>query len=183
MFRLFFIYLILLVNVTGCTTEMPPAPYCRAQQQDTDNYIYAADSSNAGCLIRFEHQTLLITHRFSQRLDIPGGGAQTDESLACTAHRETFEETGLNVEVLFPVAQTKHGMIIFACIADDMININHFPRPSPSFALTESVQVSLYDLFDLEQESFRFEDDLVPFRDAFIATPASTPLSTEAIHH
>lgn len=64
-----------------------------------------------------------------------------------------------------------------------MININHFPRPSPSFALTESVQVSLYDLFDLEQESFRFEDDLVPFRDAFIATPASTPLSTEAIHH
>ncbi|MEN8770378.1 MAG: hypothetical protein ABF267_03680 [Glaciecola sp.] len=64
-----------------------------------------------------------------------------------------------------------------------MLDINHFPRPSPSFALTESVHVSLYDLFDLEQESFRFEDDLVPFRDAFIATPASTPLSTETIHH
>lgn len=183
MFRLFFIYLILLVNVTACTTEMPPAPYCRAQQQDTDNYIYAANSQNAGCLIRFGHQTLLITHRFSQRLDIPGGGVQTDESLACTAHRETFEETGLNVEVLFPVAETKHGMIIFACLADDMIDTKQFPRPSPSFALTESVQISLYDLFDLEQESFRFEDDLVPFRDAYIATPSSTPLSLEAIHH
>lgn len=182
MFRLFFIYLILLVNVTGCTTEMPPAPYCRAQQQ-TANPFYETQSQNAGCLIRFEHQTLLITHRLSQRLDIPGGGAQTNESLACAAHRETFEETGLNVEVLFPVAHTKHGMIIFACLADDMIDINHFPRPSPSFSQTEIVQVSLYDLFDLEQESLRFEDDLVPFRDAFIATPASTPLSTEAIHH
>jgi 8-oxo-dGTP pyrophosphatase MutT (NUDIX family) len=183
MFRLFFIYLILLVNVTGCTSEMPPAPYCRAQQQDIDNDIYAAENQNAGCLIRFEQQTLLITHRFSQRLDIPGGGAKTGESLACTAHRETFEETGLNVEVLFPVAHTKHGMIIFACLADDMIDIKYFPRPSPPFALTESVKVSLYDLFDLEQESFRFEDDLVPFRDAFIATPLSTPLVKAHIHH
>lgn len=183
MFRLFFVSFILLINVTGCTTEMPPAPYCRAQQTQTDTPYYQSDTNNAGCMLRFENKALLLTHRFSQRLDIPGGGSQTGESLACAAHRETFEETGLNVEVLFPVAQTKHGLVIFACIADDMLNITRLPRPSPAFAQVESIQFGLYDLFDLEQENLRFADDLVPFRDAYIATPLSTPASLESIHH
>lgn len=183
MFRLIFITLILLINVTACTTEMPPAPYCRAQQQPIELPNTTHNTNTAGCLIRFEHQALLITHRFSQRLDIPGGSTKNNESLACAAHRETFEETGLNVEVLFPVTQTKNGMIIFACLADDILDITQLPRPTPTFSQGESLQLALFDLFDLEQDSLRFADDLVTFRDAFTATPPSTPVSMNIIHH
>ena len=178
MFRLNNCVLVSVLLVSGCSGEAPPEPFCRTQENNTINEQQHQHFTNAGCLIRFDQRTLLVTHRLTGQLDIPGGMQGDNESLACTAHRETFEETGLNVEVLFPVAQTKNGMLIFSCLADNVLNVANFPRPTPDFLLSETSELSLYNLYELDDAQLRFEEDLIPLRDAFVLTPTSAPLQT-----
>ena len=177
MFRLVYLLLFTVLLLSGCNADAPVNPLCRTKQTATMNQ-HDPQLKNAGCLIRFDQRILLVTHRLTGKLDIPGGMQRTDESLACTAHRETFEETGLNVEVLFPVAQTTNGMLIFSCLADDVLNVANFPRPAPDFVLSETSELSLYNLYELDEAQLRFEKDLIPLRDAFVLTPASAPLQS-----
>lgn len=175
MFRLVYLLLFIVMLLSGCNADAPASPLCRTKNTATMNQLDPT-LNNAGCLIRFDQRILLVTHRLTGKLDMPGGTQRTDESLACTAHRETFEETGLNVEVLFPVAQTTNGMIVFSCLADNMLNIAHFPRPAPDFALVETTTLDLYHLFELDDSQLRFADDLIPLRDGYVLTPVSSPL-------
>ena len=175
MFRLVYLLLFIVMHLSGCNADTPVAPFCRTKHTATMNQ-HAPQLKNAGCLIRFDQRILLVTHRLTGKLDIPGGMQRTDESLACTAHRETFEETGLNVEVLLPVAQTTNGMLVFSCLADNMLNITHFPRPAPDFALVETTTLDLYNLYELDDNHLRFADDLIRLRDGYVLTPVSSPL-------
>lgn len=91
----------------ACTSE---APACRV---DSD----AADTlrGDAGCLIVSSNKTLLVVHRFGGKLGFPGGGAHGDEPAQCTAHRETWEETGLDVTVGALVQEFRAGFLLYAC--------------------------------------------------------------------
>ncbi len=53
-------------------------------------------AGNAGCIV-VESGKLLLVRSSSGQLSIPGGRANRQESAACTAIRETREETGLEV--------------------------------------------------------------------------------------
>lgn len=51
---------------------------------------------NAGCIIH-EASELLVIRSHNRKVSIPGGSTNDTESVACTAIRETWEETGLRV--------------------------------------------------------------------------------------
>lgn len=70
------------------------APSCRV-----DPAFVEARVGNASCLIQDNGRVLAIKHRFSGRYNLPGGRSEESESAQCTAHRETWEETGIDVIV------------------------------------------------------------------------------------
>ncbi|WP_366492917.1 NUDIX hydrolase [Alcanivorax sp.] len=50
--------------------------------------------ANAGCLIIQNDKVLLLSHRWGDKLGVPGGTLEDGELAQCTAWRETREETG-----------------------------------------------------------------------------------------
>ena len=75
----------------GCSLLRPD---CDAQSQ-----LQPVAASSAACVVMVEERLLVIRHRPSGRLDLPGGRSKPGESARCTAQRETWEETGLEVRV------------------------------------------------------------------------------------
>jgi 8-oxo-dGTP pyrophosphatase MutT (NUDIX family) len=76
---------------SGCSLLRPD---CDAQSQ-----LETVAASGAACVVIVEERLLVIRHRPSGRLDLPGGRSKSGESARCTAQRETWEETGLEVRV------------------------------------------------------------------------------------
>jgi 8-oxo-dGTP pyrophosphatase MutT (NUDIX family) len=74
-----------------------------------------ARRGDAGCLIVSNDKTLLVVHRFGGKLGFPGGGGHAEESAQCTAHRETWEETGLDVTVGPLAEEFREGFMLYAC--------------------------------------------------------------------
>ncbi|EKF73883.1 MutT/nudix family protein [Alcanivorax hongdengensis A-11-3] len=71
--------------------------------------------ANAGCLILRGDQVLLVRLRGNDKLDLPGGTREDDELAQCTAHRETWEESGLDVSVGRRLAVMKNGLHVYRC--------------------------------------------------------------------
>ena len=62
---------------------------------------FDAVHANAGCVILDEQgKILLVRDHYSKQYSIPGGSARSGEISACCAHRETFEESGINVKII-----------------------------------------------------------------------------------
>jgi len=94
--------------ISSCTkTTSPP---CNIDK----NYIETT-SANGGCLIKHNNQLLVIIHRLNNKLGIPGGTNKTDESAQCTAHRETWEETGYSVTVGKELQVFNNGFHLYHC--------------------------------------------------------------------
>lgn len=81
----------LLLLCSGCSLLRPA---CDAQAQ-----LEPATSGGAACVVIVDQRLLVIRHRPTGRLDLPGGRSKSGESARCTAQRETWEETGLDVQV------------------------------------------------------------------------------------
>ena len=72
--------------LAGCISTPPPCPY----QGPPDV------APSAGCLAVI-HGRILVVRNPEGKVGPPGGGARASEPAQCTAHRETFEETGLDL--------------------------------------------------------------------------------------
>ncbi|MEM1112417.1 MAG: NUDIX domain-containing protein [Pseudomonadota bacterium] len=57
-----------------------------------------ANAPSAGCLVSLDGRILLVENG-AGKVSPPGGKTQSGESAQCAAHRETFEETGLDLAV------------------------------------------------------------------------------------
>ncbi len=77
-----------------CLTGCAGAPTCRVAAGLEDGR-----RGDSGCVIIDDASLLVIRHRLGGKLGLPGGAAAAGESAQCTAHRETWEETGLDVRV------------------------------------------------------------------------------------
>jgi 8-oxo-dGTP pyrophosphatase MutT (NUDIX family) len=76
-----------LAMTTGCQLRStPPCPGFGSEQR----------ASSAGCLA-IKDGKLLVVQDFNGRISPPGGNARDGESAQCTAFRETWEETGLQL--------------------------------------------------------------------------------------
>ncbi|WP_414829767.1 NUDIX hydrolase [Alteromonas sp. H39] len=173
-FRLSVIFAVL--TIMGCSSDAPAPPMCRTASD------YSGNEENAACLIRAGDKLLLIRHRLSGKLDMPGGGKQDGESLACAAHRETWEETGVNVLVGEPLGRTPNGMLLFAC--HEQANVGALPDTfnPPDWADLEVISLHQVNPFELDHDDLRFASDLIPLRDGFVAMgqpPTASPPSAE----
>ncbi len=72
--------------LTACATSLPTCPY-----QGPPDF-----APSAGCLAVI-HGRVLVVSNSEGRIGPPGGSALADESAQCAAHRETYEETGLDL--------------------------------------------------------------------------------------
>jgi 8-oxo-dGTP diphosphatase len=90
--------------LTGCLRSAPPCP-------QADSGLPAAD---AGCFI-VEGGRLLVVRDQTGKLSVPGGGKEAGESPQCTAHRETWEETGLDVTPVELRGVFDNGFHLFRC--------------------------------------------------------------------
>lgn len=161
--------LISLVALTNACAPKPPAsPMCRV-----DSRFEEEISANAGCIIRVNDKLLTVTHKHSGKLDIPGGTSTGTENAQCTAHRETWEETGFNVEVGILLGENENGFRYYDCqLAGNFVgDITEFPVPQ--WSQSEVRAISLHDPYLLNDSQWRFTNRLVNLRDMF--NHASTP--------
>lgn len=146
----------------GCTQDSPPPPTCRTSVD------LSVQSDAAACLIISSNTVLLVVHKRSGKLDLPAGGSKQGESTQCTAHRETWEETGLNVEVGRQLATTSHNNPIFLCTEESGLAALPASFNAPPWSQWEVSKLVKVNPFDLHNDQLRFKDDLIPLRDAFI---------------
>ncbi len=93
-------------TLLGCLARPPACPYQGAA-------LYAP---SAGCLALRDRE-LLVLRDWSGRVSPPGGSSAPGESAQCTAHRETWEETGLDLVPGELVSTFDTGFFLFRCDA------------------------------------------------------------------
>ncbi len=100
--------------------------------------------ANAGCLIVRDG-----------KLGVPGGTLEPGELAQCTAHRETLEETGVQVVVGERLQVMKNGFHLYRCMPAE-------PLPEeallslPAAARLEVSDIGWYSLADLRRADWRF---------------------------
>ncbi len=92
------------LSAYGCGQTPPPCPH-------DNNQLPAA---SAGCML-VKNGRLLVVQDFKSYISVPGGSSDKKESPQCTAHRETWEETGLNVYVGELVDKFDTGFHLYKC--------------------------------------------------------------------
>jgi len=169
LFRLSVIFAVL--TLLGCSESIPNTPACRMHKNLSKVHLdSSADTFKAAaCVIKTNNRLLLIRHRLSGKLDFPGGGRIDGVSAACTAHRETWEETGFNVEVQQFLGQSSNGLLLFGCYTDAGLDVLPEVFDAPAWATVEVTALEKVDPFLLTHDDLRFADDLVVLRDAYTA--------------
>ncbi|CAA0369575.1 MutT/nudix family protein [Alteromonas alvinellae] len=170
LFRLSAIFAVL--TLFACSKSSPSSPMCRVSEALLSESVHIGSSMaespvGAACLIKTGNKVLMVEHRLSGKLDFPGGTSDKNESLACTTHRETWEETGFNVEVSAYLFTTSNGLVIFGCDVDAGIERLPDTFDAPSWAKLEVVRLVKVDPFMLDHDALRFADDLIPLRDGY----------------
>jgi 8-oxo-dGTP pyrophosphatase MutT (NUDIX family) len=156
----------------------PPAggaPPCRLQPGIDDQH-----AGNAGCLVRVGDRMLVLRHRWGGYLGLPGGRSDPGETARCTAHRETWEETGLDVEVGQLLMGFVNGFSVFACRTAE-------PLPAdaelelPDHATNEVRALMLSNPDDISAEDWRFPSQWGPIRAIFLLVPDSAAAPNPAM--
>lgn len=96
--------LFLTVGLSGCVLTQPPCP----------SLLKTAPAASAGCVVVNQNQ-LLVVEGMNGKVSVPGGSSDDGETPQCTAHRETWEETGLDVRPLELVRVFQNGFHLFNC--------------------------------------------------------------------
>lgn len=167
-YRFFSLAFIVSGLLAGCYQAPPSSPMCRVDTPSAENI-----SAPAGCVIRMGDRLLTIRHKGSGKLDIPGGNPKSGESPKCTAHRETWEETGFNVEVQQYLGTNENGFHYYACEVAGGFDSQRTEYPVPYWSEDEVTGIQLVDPFVIGDKDWRFENRLVPLRERFNKTQDS----------
>lgn len=82
---------------------------------------------SAGCFSVID-QRLLVVQSLGGQISPPGGLSRAGESAQCTAFRETWEETGLELRVERKLARFATGFLLYSCERDGASGeINRLP--------------------------------------------------------
>lgn len=128
------------------------APECRTAF-DEPEFAFAA-----GCLVRDGDRMLMVRHRFGGKLGFPAGGARPGESAQCVAHRETWEETGIDVVVHGMIRRLDTGLALYRCELSDVEALSG-ELPVPANGATEISEVMWRDPRATEASEWRFPRD------------------------
>lgn len=133
-----------LVLITQLAFATPECPTTNAPVKN-DNLMH----TNAGCLVIHQGK-LLVVQALNGRVSIPGGSYGKSESAACTAFRETWEETSLLTRPQEPVYQWPNGFVMFRCKLESPVTHASVQRP------LEIKQVLWLDKKDFARYRWRF---------------------------
>lgn len=148
--------------LTSCSKPVPSGPVCRVDESE-----FPKQTANAACLIRLGNNLVTVTHRLSGKLDLPGGTSDTIESAKCTAHRETWEETGFNVQVRQWLGTSESGMRFYECHLAGNFDNSLREYPVPDWASLEVVSIQLVDPFVTNNKQWRFPEQITALREMF----------------
>lgn len=127
-------------------------------------------TGSAACVVLHNGDLLAIRHRFGGKLGLPGGGAHPGESAACTAQRETWEETGLEVRTVRRLVNLGPAAHIFECEPLEEPDVTaHVP---PLHALPEVIGIHWIDPATIDAEDWRFPAQLPELQAAIAALTA-----------
>ena len=152
----------LLVSTSVFADKLPGVPACDVSPDNV-----RSDVGNAGCLVKIEGKLLMIRHLKKGKIGIPGGHQEKEESAQCTAHRETWEETGLNVRVGKLLKKFKNGFFLFQCEAKDVPKIEGDKLPLPEWAKNEVTEVWVKDPKTIDKKDYRFPKQLTEIQQLF----------------
>lgn len=159
--------LLALLALAARGDEPPPCPIAED----------AADQrrGNAGCLISHRGQLLVIEHRLGGRLGLPGGTAKPGEPAQCTAHRETWEETGLAVKVGRFRARLSTDFLVHECEPLSPITSDR-PPPLPPISRGEVAGLQWVDVALVQPHVWRFPGQLREVRALMLEAPDSVSM-------
>ncbi|CAH0526035.1 bifunctional NUDIX hydrolase/phosphatase PAP2 family protein [Vibrio hippocampi] len=80
------------------------------------------------CLIRSDDRLLLIREYITHKLSLPGGTIKKGEDPRVTAQRETWEESGIAVDVLDELGRTESAIIYNCQVQSEIIAYNNSNR-------------------------------------------------------
>lgn len=135
-----------LFAVTACAAT----PNCRLGSE-----VQSPAPANAGCMVRVDDHLLVVRDRYSGRLGFPAGGSIPPESAACTAHRETWEETGYRVEVVRLLAEFPGGFRLYQCQITEPVEVRA-TVPRPPQAMLEIEAIHWLNPYAIEPRDWRF---------------------------
>lgn len=137
----------------GLTADLAAAPPCRIAFEEPEF------SMAAGCLLRDDDRMLAVRHRGSGKLGFPAGFTRPMESAQCVAHRETFEETGLDVVVHGMIRQFGNGFTLYRCELADTGPAEVDELQVPASGRSEVSEVLWVDPTSTEASDWRFPRD------------------------
>lgn len=150
---------LVLLLLQGCAPELPR---CRI----ASGMAHAAEG-NAGCLIEQHKRMLVIRHRINGKLGVPAGSGEDDESAQCTAHRETWEEAGVDVQVGELLwSYPENDFFLFACYLGDQLG------ESSTRDASEVIDVFWLDPHGIDPSEWRFPEQWAQVLDAFERLPS-----------
>lgn len=132
-------------TLAGCVDSTKPLP------PSCPTGLNHQPAKSAGCL-SVEDGKLLVVQGMNNKVSIPGGSSNPQEPAHCTAHRETWEETGLNVTPTQLIRVFDNGFHLFECQAD-----SDTPLSEPPFYL-EIKQAMWLRANDFDQFQWRFPE-------------------------
>lgn len=142
--------IVLLSMLAGGASAQPP---CRTAFDDAE-FAFAA-----GCLIQHGDRVLVVHHRFGGKLGFPGGRAGSGESAQCVAHRETREETGLDVVVHDMLERFGNGFALYRCELADSAAARTDELAVPPSGRNEITRVFWVDPRATQAADWRFPRD------------------------
>ncbi len=101
---------------------------------------------------------LMVRDRSSGRLGFPAGTGNPGEAAQCTAHRETWEEAGIDVEVGRLVRVFDNGFRLYACQPSDLAVSPGAAIAVPDWAWSEVSEIGWVDPEGLFAEDWRYPE-------------------------
>jgi ADP-ribose pyrophosphatase YjhB (NUDIX family) len=150
--------LLLLVCLEGAPLLAQGAPECRVAPGSE-----STRQGNAGCIIKIDNKMLIVRHRKTGKLSPPAGTAKKGETAQCTAHRETWEETGVEVRVGRLLMSSDDQFHLFHCLAVDEVTELLVPEAFKS----EISEILLLNPTLLSNDEWRFPEQLPSIKGAF----------------
>ncbi len=158
--------------LVACTQAPPASPTCRIAKEFNSDY-----QGPSACIIRVQNSLLVIKYSSDAPYDLPFGNPLSNESAQCTAHRSTWEQTGINVEVDQLLGITQSGMMLFSCKLGGGFTSKDGPIAPPSWSNKDIEQIDFINPFDTRHAAWRQPDNLIMYRDGFVT--AIDPLNNE----
>ncbi|GGD48328.1 NUDIX domain-containing protein [Lacimicrobium alkaliphilum] len=135
---------------------------CRVDAQQRQSTV-----GGAACLIKIDKWLVTTANRHAAGFDLPGGTPQGDESAQCTAHRNTWEQTGFNVEVGRHLGDTNSGLRVYECHLPPAFTAELKTYPVPGWADSAIRSIQLNNPYELGLHDWQRGDELIELREWF----------------